>query len=59
MFEEYRFDLTQFDPESSDFYLLVDAPYIFNSTIGPITCQIARAVKTRPCSDRGKPCPYE
>ena len=39
--------LREFDTHPSQFYLLIDAPQIFDDPISSIACQIPRAVETR------------
>jgi hypothetical protein len=45
---EYRFNFTQFNPKSPDFYLVVDSPYIVECPIGQSPRQITGSIEPLP-----------
>jgi hypothetical protein len=44
MLSQHRFDLAQFNPETTDLHLIVHAPETFNTSIRVIARQIAGPV---------------
>ena len=50
MFSQHRFDLTQFDAEAPNLYLMVDPSQKFNVSIGQIARQIPGLVLRRASS---------
>ncbi|MNT24351.1 hypothetical protein D3C72_1598180 [compost metagenome] len=52
LFEQPRLDLAQFDTQTADLHLMVDAPGVFDHAVRAITCQVAGAIQAFAVAER-------